>query len=217
MPDLNPRQFGLSGEDPNQLALPGMEKMSHPWAEHLSRGLTLAHEYDPHEDFHVLQAQHDISSGARTGGTGDHGVYGELIWKGHRQAEGAPNRNYAPGEITWVENVGRHPSMPAGVQERSRGIAGAMMRSAHHFDIGQTTLPLHSAARTEFGDNFADKVMPELKPVGRMPFSKGHKPIYDTRPEHPYEIQERMESTERAKKMRPPRPAQRERLFPVKR
>jgi hypothetical protein len=48
--------------------------------------------------------------------------------------------------------------------EKGAGMGAALMRSAHHFDFGQDTVPVHSVSRTPEGKTFSDRVMPELKP-----------------------------------------------------
>lgn len=151
---LNQQQFGphLPGahENPHQMALPGMESMSHPWAEHLSRGYMLSHFKSRHE--HHIQAE-DVSDP-----DWPH-TAASLDWKGSKKdlKYAEPGEGpHIPGEISMVENQ-------AGTL-RSRGLAGAMMRSAHHFNFGQETVPIHSPVRSDQGESFSNRVMPELKP-----------------------------------------------------
>ena len=151
---LNREQFGphLPGRDvnPHQLALPGMEKVAHPWAEHLARGYTL--QYGQSRSEHHLQAW-DLS----------HPKYptevAHLDWKKKRGPIGPATY---PGEISMVQNLAREEG--SRMEPKAKGLAGALMRSAHYFNFGQDTVPIHSPVRSFAGEHFASTVMPELKP-----------------------------------------------------
>jgi hypothetical protein len=69
-----------------------------------------------------------------------------------------PGTGYEPGEVGYVSNqAGKR-------QARARGLGGALFHSAHYFNFGQSTVPIHSMIRTEEGEHFASKVRPELRP-----------------------------------------------------
>jgi len=122
-----------------------MEKMAHPWAEHLARGYTL--QYGASQSQHHLEAWNT-----------DNPHWPEKVatldWQKRRGPHGPAAH---PGEIAMVENY-------AAGTPRGRGLAGALMRSAHHFNFGQDTVPIHSPTRSFEGEEFASKTMPELKP-----------------------------------------------------
>ena len=203
--EFHDRRTGLTRDvSPDQLALPGMEHLSHPWARQAARGLTLTHEHDPESLEHVLwatrpeQVEHPLVS--------HHAV---LQWG---------DQHYrTPGEITWVYNDSKraqnYPELRVSNEHGGgRGIAGDMMRSAHYFDVGQDTVPIHSPARTTDGNRFADKVMPHLKPER---VASLHKTVWPNRPPHPYEVKGKEEEQERVKQMRA-EGAQRKRSVPMK-
>jgi hypothetical protein len=144
---LNGEQFA-DHVHPHQLAIPGMEEHAHPWAGPLSRGYMLDMEKSKEE--HHLAAV-DVS----------HPKYptaaAELSWA----KEGV--KGYAPGEVAMVNNwasrgYGQEPD------PRARGLAGALFHSAHRWNFGQSTVPIHSVERTYPGEHFASKVRPDLKP-----------------------------------------------------
>lgn len=143
---LNGEQFA-DHVHPHQLAIPGMEHMAHPWAEHLSRGWML--QYHSTETSHQLQA---VEPGW------EHAPEAHLTWasKTPKTSANAGTPRYAPGEIEMVENEG--------VARHGKGLAGALLHSAHHFNFGQTTLPIHSPERTTAGNVFASRHRPDLRP-----------------------------------------------------
>lgn len=131
---------------PNQLAIPGMEHMAHPWAEHLKRGFML--QFDTHGGTHTLSAW-DVSDPKWPSEAAN------LDWaRAHRTH---------PGEIDHVINyqAGGRETHGAGV---AKGLAGALLHSAHYWDFGQETVPIHSPVRTDAGEHFASKYRPDLKP-----------------------------------------------------
>lgn len=142
MPELHPAQFA------NQMALPGMEHMAHPWAGPLSKGYVLKYGSDEAGGAPGKTGRHQLQAVSSFSGVPD--AY--LEW-GSRHANDA-----VKGEIHMIKNY------EAG-QEHGRGMAGALMRSGHHFDFGQDTFPVHSMDRTPQGKDFSDRVMPELKPT----------------------------------------------------
>jgi hypothetical protein len=129
------------------MALPGMEHMAHPWAEHLSRGFML--QFSSSRSEHHLTAM-DVS---------------DPKWGPQEAAslDWAKSHKDVPGEIKMVMNyqAGGKETHGQGV---AKGLAGALMHSAHHWDFGQETLPIHSHVRTEAGEHFATKTRPDLKP-----------------------------------------------------
>jgi hypothetical protein len=78
----------------------------------------------------------------------------ELSWS----KEGA--KGYAPGEVTMVENYATGEVD----NPRARGLAGALFHAAHHWNLGQSTVPIHSTERSMAGERFANRVRPDLKP-----------------------------------------------------
>lgn len=124
-----------------------MEEHAHPWAGPVSRGYMLDMEQSPHE-YHLAAV--DVS----------HPKYptsaAELSWS----KEG--NKGYAPGEVTMVENLATGHSKEG--DPRARGLAGALFHSAHHWNLGQSTVPVHSTERSMAGERFANRVRPDLKP-----------------------------------------------------
>lgn len=150
MPELNHAQFSgtTHGISPNQLAIPGMEEHAHPFATHLARGYQLDLERSPEE--HHLAAV-DVSHPKYPT------VHAELSWAKENK------KGYEPGEVTMVENMastgyGQHRVAAA------KGLAGALFHSAHYWNFGQSTVPIHSPERTLAGEHFASKVRPDLKP-----------------------------------------------------
>jgi hypothetical protein len=139
MPDLHPAQFA------NQMALPGMEEHAHPWAGPLSKGYMLQHVSD-----HTASGPRHQLQAVDPKWPGSPDAY--LEWGGHNA------NDQVEGEIHMIQN--HVPRSEAG-----RGLGGALMRSAHHFDFGQDTVPVHSMNRTPDGKAFSDRVMPELKPT----------------------------------------------------
>jgi hypothetical protein len=141
---LNGEQFH-DHVHPHQLALPGMEHLAHPWAGPLSRGYMLGFESSASE--HHLRAV-DVS----------HPKYpteaAELDWK--------RKKSQHPGEVAMVINL--QGSYGVDKAERARGLAPALFHSAHYFNFGQETVPIHSPLRSEEGEHFANKVRPDLKP-----------------------------------------------------
>jgi hypothetical protein len=145
---LNGEQF-QNHVHPHQLAIPGMEHMAHPWAGPLSRGYMLDKEESPHE--HHLAAV-DVSHPKYPT------VAAELSWAKEKQ------EGYAPGEVTMVHNFATGYGSYGEDRPRAKGLAGALFHSAHHFNVGQSTVPIHSPVRTQAGEHFANKVRPDLKP-----------------------------------------------------
>lgn len=149
MVELNRTQF--KDVDPHQQALPGMEHLSHPWAGPLSRGYLLHYQGGKHE--HEL---HAVEPGHIPGPRGDDPA-ADLSWApGHWKRDGMSG--YSPGEVVYVHNEASK------TEARGKGLAGALFHSAHYFNFGQTTAPVHSPIRTEQGEHFASKVRPELRP-----------------------------------------------------
>jgi len=154
MPELNHAQFSgtTHGISPNQLAIPGMEEHAHPFATHLARGYQLDLERSEHE--HHLAAV-DVSHPKYPS------VHAELSWA----KENDPG--HVPGEVTMVENMATQSytgaKQPEEIQ-RARGLGGALFHSAHYWNFGQSTVPIHSPERTQAGEHFASKVRPDLKP-----------------------------------------------------
>jgi hypothetical protein len=149
--NLNQTQFA-NHVHPHQLAILGMEGMAHPWAKHLARGFML--------DFSTSKREHHLSALDVS-----HPKYPEeaatLDWsRGPGEGRNIPH----PGEIQMVANFQAGDKPSATSRNPAAGLAGALMRSAHHWDFGQETLPIHSPLRTEAGEHFASKTMPELKP-----------------------------------------------------
>jgi hypothetical protein len=147
---LNPEQFAETAQNihPHQLAIPGTEHLSHPWAGPLSQGYMLDYARSKHE--HHLSAV-DVS----------HPKYphtaAELNWLTKKATH--------PGEVSWVENIDRDPDIPEEKHDpRAKGLAGALFHSAHHWNFGQDTVPIHSPLRSDAGERFASKVRPDLKP-----------------------------------------------------
>jgi hypothetical protein len=144
---LNPEQFaGTKREiNPHQLALPGMEHLAHPWAGPIAHGYMLDMQQSPHE--HHLAAV-DVSHPKYPS------VAAELSWA--RKGSGTP------GEVTMVENLATGHTKEG--DARARGLAGALFHSAHYWNFGQETVPIHSPERSEAGERFSNRVRPDLKP-----------------------------------------------------
>jgi hypothetical protein len=123
-----------------------MEHMAHPWAGPLSRGYMLDKE-ESSDQYHLAAV--DVSHPKYPTATA------ELSWA----KEGA--KGYAPGEVAMVHNARTYASDP---DPRSKGLAGALFHSAHHWNLGQSTVPIHSTDRSMAGEHFANKVRPDLKP-----------------------------------------------------
>jgi hypothetical protein len=139
MPDLNRTQF--KDVDPHQQALPGMEEHAHPWAGPLSRGYMLHWHGGREHELQAVEPDHDPRRD---------NPEASLSWDTQHGTH--------PGEVSYVTNpAGRH-------SERGRGLAGALFHSAHHFNFGQSTVPIHSPVLTDAGEHFASKVRPELRP-----------------------------------------------------
>jgi hypothetical protein len=144
---LNGEQFA-DHVHPHQLAIPGMEEHAHPWAKHLAQGYMLDLEQSASQ-YHLAAV--DVS----------HPKYptsaAELSWAKEKTG------GYAPGEVAMVTNfVGQHSNLKD--TARGKGLAPALFHSAHHFNLGQSTVPIHSTERTLAGEHFASKVRPDLKP-----------------------------------------------------
>jgi hypothetical protein len=69
-----------------------------------------------------------------------------------------------PGEVMMVGNYQRGDRFGEEKQERAKGLAGALFHSAHYWNFGQETVPIHSPERSDAGEHFAKKVRPDLKP-----------------------------------------------------
>jgi len=149
--NLNSTQFA-NHVHPHQLAIPGMESMAHPFATHLARGFML--------DFSSSKREHHLSALD----VSDPKYPEEAASLDWRRGPGEERNISHPGEITMVQNYQAGDKPSAASRNPARGLASALMKSAHHWDFGQETLPIHSPLRTEAGEHFANKVMPELKP-----------------------------------------------------
>lgn len=123
----------------NQMALPGMENMSHPLARHLAgeNGLTFHFFHDRRNRLYSLDAaDHRHAREA-----------GHMEW-------GASNTDMRyPGEIGMIENESAH--IKGGYR---RGLAADMYHAGHKIDMGQETVPVHSPDRTYEGDRFSSRV-----------------------------------------------------------
>lgn len=195
---LNGEQF-QNHVHPHQLALPGMEQHAHPWAEHLSRGYML--------QFHSTDIQHQLQA-IMPGSRFKDEPEAHLTWS-------SSGTHYTPGEIEMVANET--------TGERGRGLAPALLHTAHHFNFGQTTLPIHSHQRTQAGNVFAARHKPELRPdiwfntrarQGRGQFetlegerTNKFEPTWNL-PEnfHPYQQEKAAQERATAQKMRKPKP-----------
>lgn len=157
---LNSTQFAgtAAGVHPHQLAIPGMEHMSHPWAKHLARGFML--DFSSSRHTHTLRAMDVEGSDPRYGPD----EAAELNWE--------RAHSHVPGEISHVVNyqAGGREIHGTGV---AKGLAGALLKSAHHWNFGQETLPIHSPLRTAAGEHFATKYRPDLKPDVLRPADRG--------------------------------------------
>lgn len=123
-----------------------MEEHAHPFATHAARGYML--KYFTNEHSHQLQA---IIPGKNFRDDPD----AHLTWESQKPRGG--ERDHAPGEVEMIENMAR------GTKQGS-GLGPALFHSAHHFDFGQTTVPIHSPIRTQAGQHFAATTRPELRP-----------------------------------------------------
>jgi hypothetical protein len=191
---LNPKQF-LREVNPNQQALPGLEEHAHPFAKYLAQGLTLNYEHLPahtsvggisgsiyhHDEAHSLAARKPRPDGSSE-------IMAHIDWKGRTNKYGT-----YPGEIDFVSNR----SMDPGINPSSRhpGLAQALFHSAHHFDFGQNTVPVHSTLRTPLGEKFAQATGGPTPPTGP---ESGWKP-----PEgfHPYEWHDRRRHEESVRRI----------------
>jgi len=135
-----------------------MEHMSHPWAKHLARGFML--DFSSSRHTHTLRAMDVEGSDPRYGPD----EAAELNWE--------RAHSHVPGEISHVVNyqAGGREIHGTGV---AKGLAGALLKSAHHWNFGQETLPIHSPLRTAAGEHFATKYRPDLKPDVLRPADRG--------------------------------------------
>jgi hypothetical protein len=144
--------------NPHQFALPGMEHLAHPLAEHLSKGYTFDFETEKLKG-PPGQSWHHHALNARAPGRDhnpEHMSAARLEWTGSKDEQS----DY-PGHIEWAGNQDTR----AGTRPESRGLARALFKAGHEMDFGQTTVPVHSPTRTHEGDKFAAKTnMPELTP-----------------------------------------------------
>jgi len=164
---------------PNQFALPGMEHISHAGAPFLAEGVKFHTSTDytysntpsgadwrAHKEPH----EHSLIAFGKTGQT-----VGELHWAGSGQHRRSASAGHYPGEVTWVgrpetraEDIYRDEK--EGVWKRKeplphRGIMTAMFHMGHQVNMGQSTVPVHSADRTAAGEMWSEKVgSPELRP-----------------------------------------------------
>jgi hypothetical protein len=142
--------------NPHQFALPGMEHLAHPLAEHLSKGYTFDFETEKLKG-PPGQSWHHHALNARAPGRDhnpEHMSAARLEWTGSKDEQS----DY-PGHIEWAGNQDTR----AGTRPESRGLARALFKAGHEMDFGQTTVPVHSPTRTHEGDKFAAKTnMPEL-------------------------------------------------------
>lgn len=147
----------------NQFALPGMEKLAHPGAPYLAKGISFTHQEEKgsydfgdmapgakqpiHYHSHYLYAH---KMGDRFNPAAHHGnALGFIQWAG-AEATHEQGTHY-PGEIEYVE---RNPSTP----ERHRGMMSALYNMGHQMSFGQTTVPTHSPTRTPEGEAWSEKV-----------------------------------------------------------
>lgn len=118
--------------NPNQMALPGMEKHAHAGAEMLARGVTFktAARVGRLGQTMGLYAHVPVTKGGVK--TGQSRPAAELLWK-----------TGSGGEINWVHTKGKY---------QGKGIASTL------YGVGRdlaTVQPNHSAVRTTDGDAFA--------------------------------------------------------------
>lgn len=136
--------------NPNQFAIPGMEHLSHPFAQHLPNGYRA--EFVPKDDRgeHSLFALHDadVAHAVRVARNPRDDASAHLQWRN----AAAPSHSY-PGEILWADNSSKfsaqHPHEP--------GLTRSLLALGRTVDMGQTTVPVHSPDRTEEGDHFAQR------------------------------------------------------------
>ena len=139
MAELNRAQFWK--DNPNQMALPGMEEHAHPLAEALSHGMHVKTEFN--DDYGAVPT-----------------VKTSLVHPGgwtvaQLNTVTEKTRGHPKGEIDWV---GTDPAF------RRRGYASALYRAGR----GMTTIkPNHSGDRTPEGDKWARAVT--AKYGGRVP------------------------------------------------
>jgi hypothetical protein len=145
---LNGEQFA-DHVHPHQLAIPGMEEHAHPFATHVARGYML--------DFNSSRYQHHLAA-VDVSHPKYPTVAAELDWTRPKDAD------YEPGEVAMVENFQRGHHAIGKQEPRAKGLAGALFHSAHYWDFGQETVPIHSPNRTDEGEHFSQKVRPDLRP-----------------------------------------------------
>jgi hypothetical protein len=183
-----------------------MEQHAHPWAHHLSKGYML--QYQTTHTSHQLQAVDTEEKDPEE----DRAAH--LTWASKtpkQTAGGAPK--FAPGEVEMIANES--------FNKRGAGLGSALFNSAHHWNFGQTTVPIHSPIRTKAGQAFATKTRPDLKPdiwfnafapgnEGRFETNEGeptkkYEPTWDL-PEgfHPYQREQIAKQQAAAQKMKKP-------------
>lgn len=141
--------------NPHQFALPGMEHLAHPFAKPLSEGLML----------------HYQKLGSRPGDRVEHALLahepganplsehaGVLQWTNNWSGD-------YPGEVSWVHNVASELAYEKGEKNPHPDLAASLFHSAHTFNFGQDTVPVHSRVRTSSGQHFAERVRPDLAPA----------------------------------------------------
>lgn len=200
-----------------QMAIPGMESQSHPWAGRLAQGLGLhfetvargdgRHHPDEHGLFAYRMGRDDPKGGQ---------TQAELQWIGGPRGGDFPTKHlHYPGHVEWA---GNSSSEIANAEQRKPlypGLAKDVFHAAHTFDFGQDTVPVHSPIRTDEGYAFSQKVMPHLAPPDARdidPGLSGDSPAYDWEMRrmadarhawqppvglHPYEQQQQKASDER--------------------
>lgn len=186
--------------NPDQLAIPGLESLSHPFAVPLSQGLVLRHgntygehhlgAYDPNRLAEIADEREEenrrradpiyaeLGLPRPLAGPYDTGERGRIEWQDRASSELS---GHYPGYVNWAGNSGGQPNYlgqySAGTT-RYPGLAGHIFESAHAFDFGQDTVPIHSTDRTPYGDAFAQRTHPELAPPNERPSSDYYSPNY---------------------------------------
>ena len=146
--NLAKRQFFK--ENPNQMALPGLEEHAHAGAPILAQGLRIEHRVADNHDLTNMAGTHTLAA------VDDSTEYSEraaphlrtaakLTWNAGTEKD--TNAGYKRGEITGVFTQER---------QRQKGIATQL------YGVGRTMMknvpkPEHSPTRTPDGDKFAEK------------------------------------------------------------
>jgi len=147
-------------ENPNQMALPGMEEHAHPGTPLLAKGYHFKAEKLDFSDEDTSADDPDSEAASLTAyrpgeNPQEHEPVGELTWRS-KETNTSGGSHFPRGEIAWVES-----------REPKQGIASALYGMGRQM---AAVKPEHSAYRTPEGDDWAPRV--SAKYGGRVPKQK---------------------------------------------